>query len=198
MKKAGIIIGIIAAIALVICLVPLKEVAYTAMVDYEDMETYYEDEPYEVTEIYTETVPLDYEVVESEQYIEGATSVFSVVVRNEDNIAGAFTVDFSIMYGCTFIAPGYIQVASIPFSHEEELHLGPNDTRTGTYSADNPYPANCGLDSWDYDITPATKELERERTVIKYHQVEKQRTVIKQRPETRYKRVTLLDYLLHY
>lgn len=195
--KIGITVGVVIAIlALVACLVPLKEVAYAATVDYQDTETYYEDEPYEVTETYSEAVPLDYEVVESEGHAERVTAVFSVVVRNEDNIAGTFTVDFSVFYGCTFIEPGSIQVTTMPFSHEEELYLESNDTGTATYSIDNEYPANCDVDSWSYDITPDTKKVEKERTVTKYRQVEKQRTVTKQRPETRYKKVTLLEYLM--
>ncbi len=40
--------------------------------------------------------------------------------------------------------------------------------------------------------------MEKVRTVTKYMQVEKERTVTKQRTETRYKKVTLLDYILHY
>ena len=43
---------------------------------------------------------------------------------------------------------------------------------------------------WEYEATPGTK--------TEYKAVEKQRTVTKQRPETRYKKVTLLDYLVHY
>jgi len=54
-KKIGIAVGIIILVAaLVVCLIPLKTVAYTVMVDYQDTETYYEDEPYQL--------PLDYEV----------------------------------------------------------------------------------------------------------------------------------------
>lgn len=198
MKKVVISIVIVVAIALVVCLVPLKEVAYAVTVDYEDTETYYESEPYEDVKTYTETVPLDYEVVESEEYVEGVTTVVSIVVRNKDNIAGTFTVDLSVIYGCTFIAPGSIEITSILASDEEELHLEPNDTGTATCSIDNPYPANCAFDSWSYDVTPDTKEVEKERIVTKYRQVEKQRTVTRQRQETRYKKVTLLDYLLHY
>ena len=195
-KKIAVVIGVLLVVFLVVYLIPLKTVAYTVMVDYQDTETYYEDEPYEVTETYTETVLLDYEVVESEGHAEGVTAVFSVVVRNEDNITGTFTVDFSVFYGCTFIEPGSIQITTMPFSHEEELYLESNDTGTATYSVDNEYPANCDVDSWSYDVTPDTKEVEKERTVTEYRQVEKQRTVTKQRPETRYKKVTLLDYWL--
>ncbi|MGA2669947.1 MAG: hypothetical protein ABSF21_00800 [Dehalococcoidia bacterium] len=198
MKKAGIIISVIAIIALVVCLVPLKEVAYAVTVDYEDTATYYENEPYNATEPYTETVPLDYEVVDTKERIDGDTTAVSVVVRNKDSIAGTFTVDFSVIYVCTFIAPGSIKATAMFASDQRELHLDPNDTETARYTADNPYPANCGFDSWSYTVTPSTKEVEAERTVTKYRQVEKQRTVTKQRQETRYKKVTMLDYLLHY
>ena len=197
--KIGIAVGVVVvALALVVCLAPLKTVPYTVMVDYEDTETYYEDEPYADVETYTEMVPLDYEVVESDMDVEGHTATVSVVVRNQDDIAGTFTVDLTVIYGCTFIAPGSIEITSMFASDERELYLKPNKTGTATYSADNPYPANCDVDSWSYDVTPGTKELEKERTVTKYRQVEKQRTVIKQRQETRHKKVTLLDYLLHY
>ena len=71
--KIGIVVGIvIAVLALVVCLVPLKEVAYAVTVDYEDTETYYENEPYEDIGTYSETAVLDYEVIESEQYNETA------------------------------------------------------------------------------------------------------------------------------
>jgi len=76
--KIGIAVGVvIAIIALVVCLIPLKQVAYAVAVDYEDTETYYEnepyedaetyyeDEPYEDTETYYEIEPLTYEVVKS-------------------------------------------------------------------------------------------------------------------------------------
>jgi hypothetical protein len=197
--KIGIAVGIVIVIlALVICLAPLKQVPYAIIVDYEDTETYYEDEPYEDTETYTETVPLDYEVVESDGHPEGFTTVVSVVVRNEDNIAGTFNVNFSVLYGCTFIEPGSIRLTGIPFLQEKELYLEPNEIGTAAYRVDNEYPANCAFKSWSYDVTSSTKEVEKETTVTRYRQVEKQRTVTKQRQETRYKKVTLLDYLLHY
>ena len=163
MKKTVISVVIVVAIALVVCFVPLKEVGYAVTVDYEDTETYYENEPYEDIETYTEMVPLDYEVVETEEYVEGDTAVVSVVVRNQDNITGTFTVDISVIYGCTFIAPGSIELTSMVASDEEELYLQPNDTGTATYSVDNPYPPNCDVDSWSYDVTPDTKQVEKER-----------------------------------
>jgi hypothetical protein len=195
-KKVVIPIVIVVAIVVVVGFVPLIEVPYPVTVQYQDTATYYVDEPYEETETYTEPVPLEYEVVESEGYSEGVTAVVSVVVRNEDSIAGTFNADLSVIWGCTFIKLGSIELTSLVTSDEVELYLEPNDAGTATYSADNPYPSNCGFDSWSYDVTPDTKEVEKERTVTKYRQVEKQRTVTKQRAETRYKKVTLLAYWL--
>lgn len=192
------IVAVVVILAVVVCFVPLKEVAYAVTVDYEDTETYYVDEPYQETETYTEVVPLEYEVVESEAYSEGVTTVASIVVRNKDNVAGTFTVDLSVIYGCTFIEPGNILVTSMFASDQKALHLAPNAKGTATFSVDNEYPANCAVDSWSYDVSPSTKEVEKERTVTEYRQVEKERTVTRQRQETRYKKVTLFDYLLHY
>ncbi|MBA7502825.1 hypothetical protein ES706_01422 [subsurface metagenome] len=78
-----IVIGTVVTLValLIICLVPLKEVAYTVTVDYEDTETYYEAEPYEETETYTETVPLDYEVVDSDEHIEGLHLWFPLLCK---------------------------------------------------------------------------------------------------------------------
>lgn len=196
MKKIVISIAIVVAIVLVIGFVPLIEVPYPVTVQYQDTETYYVDEPYELMETYSETVPLDYEVVKSEGYVEGITCVVSVVLRNLDDIAGTFTVDFSVIYGCTFISPGSIQVTSMFASDEKELHLAPNAKGTATFSVDNEYPANCDVDSWSYDVTPSTKEVEKERTVTEYRQVEKERTVTKEREETHYKKVPIFEYLL--
>ena len=39
-------LGVALLISLVLTLLPLKTVAYTALVDYQDTETYYENEPY--------------------------------------------------------------------------------------------------------------------------------------------------------
>ena len=200
--KAVIITGIviIVALALVICFAPLKTIAYEVTVDYEDTETYYESEPYQETETYIENIPLTFEI---ESYIEEDTisehhqiiiggivfqdevvdvpiEIACVKVKNTDEIFGTFTVSFS----------GFMPMFG-ERSLTIELELYPGYYKT----------AECksyAIDSWDYEVTPDTKEVERERTVTKYKQVEKQRTVIRQRQETRYKKVTVLDYLLHY
>ena len=96
MKK--IVVGVILAIiAVVVCFVPLKEVAYTVTVDYQDVETYYEDEPYEAIETYYETEPLSYEVVEAFAQVEETTPVAYVTLRNRDSVAGTFTVQLTLL-----------------------------------------------------------------------------------------------------
>jgi len=190
--KIGIAIGAtIVTLAVVICFAPLVTVPYEVTVDYQDTETYYEDEPYEDTETYTETVPLDYEVVQTEGHVEGTTPAVSVAVQNTDSVPGTFTVSLSIrsnIWGELIYFLDY---------DEKELYLDPGETGTATNRADDVNVEESDW-SWSYDVTPGTKEVEKERTVTKYRQVEKQRTVTRQRQETRYKKVTLLDYLLHY
>lgn len=188
-----IVAGVIIAIAaLVVCLVPLKEVGYTITVDYQDTETYYENEPCEVQV----AEPLGYQVVNSyigEDTITHETStviggigeshhtwqetipVACVVVQNTDTVSGVFTVSFSV---------------AKPLDElflTRTLNLGSNEKKTAKCPA-------YELGDWNYRVTPSTKTI----TKTEYRQVEKQRTVTKQRPETRHKKVTLLDYLLHY
>lgn len=202
--KIGIIAGIIVIIAaLVIWLVPLKTVPYTVMVDYEDIETYYENVAYNATETYTEDVPLSFEadsyvdedviyehhqiiiggVVFQDEIVEVTIYIACVEVKNTDDVAGEFVVSFSGL------------------ERFEPIFGGPSLTRTLSLSPGQEETAECpadSIDDWNYDVTPSTKGVEKERTVTKYERVEKQRTVTRQRPETRYKKVTLLDYLLHY
>jgi len=202
MQKVMIGLGIVVAIAaLMVCLVPLKTVAYEVTVDYEDIETYYEDEPYQVTENYTENVPFSFEanayldedatyehhqiiigdIVFQDEIVEVTIYVACVEVENTDDVSGDFSISFSgfePMFG--------------EFTLTRSLTLDPGETETAEC------PAESSIDDWSYEVTPGTKEIQAERTVTKYRQVEKQRTVTKQRQETRYKKVTLLDYFLHY
>lgn len=214
MKKLIIASGVLLAAALVICLVPLKEVAYTVAVDYEDIETYYEYEPYEDIETFTETVPLDYEVVEaylsSDIQWEGqgvvppsipVVPVCCAQVRNIDTVPGTFDVHFSFVVNHISIAAASIRFWSEEYEGREELYLKPGETKTVKHCFDevnlNELKRSDDF-SWGYKITPDTKMVEKQRTVTKYRQVEKERTVTKQRPEIRYKKVTLLDYFLHH
>lgn len=250
--KTGVTVGVVIAIlALVVCLVPLKEVAYTVTVDYQDTETYYVDEPYEDTETYYEeepyqdvetyydTEPLTFEVVKSfidtDSYSERRRIVIGGVViqdevvkvkfpigcvelQNTDTISGTFRVNFS------FYAVDKFTFESLNLSGDEEglkffgeeysgidsLTLEPSAKGTATYSISDIDMDNNDEWIWEYEVTPGTKriakerevtkyrEVEKQRTVTKYKQVEKQRIVTKQREELRNKKVTLLDYLLHY
>lgn len=115
--KIGITVGVVIAIlALVACLVPFKEVAYTVTVDYQDVETYYEDEPYEEIETYTEVEPLTYEVIKSytdtdsykerrriviggvvfqDEIVEVFYPIGYVTLQNTDSVDGVFEVQFT-------------------------------------------------------------------------------------------------------
>lgn len=110
MKKVVIGIVIVVAIALVAVFVPLIEVPYTITV------TYYEDEPYEAIETYSETQPLSYEVMASytdtesynvrhriviggivfqDEIVEVFYPVGYVTVKNTDTIDGVFGIQFT-------------------------------------------------------------------------------------------------------
>jgi hypothetical protein len=213
-KKIGIPIGIIVAAALVLCLVPLKTVAYTVMADYQDTETYYENEPYEV--------PLDYDVTKSyvdkdtrlerhriiiggevlqDEIVEVSSPIGCVMVQNIANVSGTFNVGFSFYALDKFEAElfkegrtesefkEYMKIVGEKYNSNKNLNLESGEAGTAKYNA---YDINMDEDEWfwEYEVTPGTK--------TEYNQVEKQRTVTKQRSETCYKKVTLLDYLLHY
>lgn len=183
--RAGVIIAII---ALAVCFVPLKEVAYTATVDYEDTETY------------TETEPLSYEVIafvkkeqQDPRFISGSVAfskdpeevakalqevykqipVGYVLVQNTDVVSGTFAVRI------TFYTPGEQDTKDVT------LQLRPEELGEAKFYATS---INADKDewSWEYKVTPDTKKVTKERTVLK------------QRCETRYKKVSLLEYLLHY
>lgn len=224
MRKLFIVASVILVVALIICFAPLKTVAYAVTIDYEDVETYYEDEPYETIEIYyedepyedtenySEAVPLSYDAVNyvkedtikehrqiiiggivfQDEVVEIPIQVACVDVKNTDTIAGTFTIVFNVaepMFG----EP----------SLNRKLDLTPSQMETATCPSEN-------LGVWNYKVTASTKtiekqrvvtkyrQVEKQRTVTEYRQVEKQRTVWKERPETHYRKVTLLDYFLYY
>ena len=213
-RKIGIAVGVIMVIAaIVVCAIPLKTIAYTVTVDYQDTETYYEDEPYEV--------PLGYEVTKSyvdkdtrlerhqiiiggevvqDEVVEVSSPIGCVIVQNTDNVSGTFNVVFSFYAMDKAIADahrdtfghldkGDIRVLGEKYMGNDSVNLESGKTGTAKYNA---YEIDMDEDEWfwEYEVTPGTK--------TEYKQVEKQRTVTKQRPEPRYKKVTLLDYLLHY
>jgi hypothetical protein len=177
-KKIGIAVGIIILVAaLIVCLIPLKTAAYTVMVDYQ------------VNETYTETVPVEIAIIEhhlvKEDYLAPPFSFTWTFVRgkvkNTSNVTlASFDVNIWVKYqvegleGRLFSALGLIDLEPATFKPGElrdfEVHIQ-NEAKEG------------------YTISVETGA----KTTV-----EKQRTVTKQRPETRYKEVTLLDYCLHY
>lgn len=235
-KGIGIAVSVIILVAaLVVCLVPLKTVAYTVMVDYEDIETYYEEEPYQV--------PLDYEVIKSytdtdsykerrqiviggvvlqDEVVEVFYPIGCVVLKNTANLSGTFNVQFTFyaldkldaaMFGGfpDFKFEDYfaaedpdsfldkldwdnldwdkIMIFCEEYNRQENITLQPGETGTVTVSVQD---IDINKMAWKskYTITKPTK--------TEYKQVEKQRTVTKYRQETRYKSVTILEYLTSY
>ena len=254
--KIGITVGVVIAIvALVAYLVPLKEVAYTVTVDYQDVETYYEDEPYEdaetyyesepydETETYYKTEPLQYRELDSftteaikdvtrhastrgydlpDEIVEWPDFALYLVVQNLDDVPGSFEARYTLSTADKNAAERqqwlvqrtpeeYAELDREYYEGSIELYLESGEVGAaicppgGIYIAPDRVPF-----SHDLEIIPDTKNTEKQRTVTKYGEVEKQRTVTKyrqvekerartkQRPGTRYRRVTLLDYLLHY
>ena len=185
MKKIVISVVIVVAIALVVGFVPIMEVPY------QDTETYYENESYNATETYTEAVPLSFEtndyvkadtikehhqiiiggIVFQDEIVEVPIQVACVEVENTDEVAGNFTVSFS----------GFEPMFE-EYSLTTILSLGIGEQKTAECPAES-------IDNWSYEVTPSTKEVEAERTVIKYRQVEKERTV------THYKKGSIFEYL---
>lgn len=183
MKNIAIGIVVVVAVVVVVGFVPLVDVPY------QDIETYYEDEPYEANETYTATAPLTYEVTKSYVYEDTYTrhyttqigdlfwegteevpiQVAAVDIKNTDNATGTFTVSFS----------GFTPL----FFSSTALNLSPSQKSTASC------PSEYNIDEWSYDVTPDTKQVQKERTVTKYRQVQRERTV------TRYKRGSIFEYL---
>lgn len=154
MRKAAIGIGIVIAVAaLVVCLAPLKTVAYEVTVDYEDVETYYENEPYQVTENYTEIMPCDYKVIKSyyeivkvlyrdDEEIPGVPREVGfgdlapkgfVIIKNTDDTVGTFTIHFSFWEWDEYMS-GFSPVKRYQ-EGEVELHIEPGKSDTAIFLA---------------------------------------------------------------
>lgn len=213
MKKVAISIGLVVVVALVFCLIPLKEVAYAITVDYEDTETYYESEPYE--ELQNVTKPLDYQVLQwgsggyeklDGSYVCGPHHK----IMNRAEVAGyfAFRLVLYTMGRDKFLDlqweyPNGItnEILESEFDKlilEKNAYLEPEEIGEAAWSIEELLGKECTevetIHNWE--ILP--QEITEQEMVIKYRQVEKQRTVTRQRQETHYRKVTLLDYLLHY
>ena len=194
---AGVIVTIV---ALVVCLIPLKEVAYSVTVDYQDTETYYENVTHEVPlahgghflghSFFQENFPREF-------YDEKLVMV-GWRILNRDEIAGNFELHLTLWaidrdeyeYWDLRCDPGVIIVRKYGDVYErwDEVHLESGEVQDVVFK----FPE---VNS-DY-ITDEIIEVYPDKKTIT-EKVEKQRTVTKQRPETRYKKATLLDYFLRY
>lgn len=212
MKKVMIVLGIVVAIAaLVVCLVPLKEVAYAVTVDYEDIETYYDNESLEYRELDSFTTEgSDENSLRShastrgydlpDEIVAWPDFALYVLVQNLDDVSGTFEVRYTCigtadktaaekyMWLHELTSEEYEELDVKCYAGAIELYLQPGELgvaicpQSGVPVGSNRVPWWSG----GYDIIPGTQA------------VEKQRTVTRQRQDTRYKKVTLLDYLLHY
>ncbi|HUU88111.1 MAG TPA: hypothetical protein VMX17_10210 [Candidatus Glassbacteria bacterium] len=128
-------------------------------VPYDDIEYYTESEPY------IDIVPISFSIVEAryDNYFLTPPSYVWVTIKNGDTTSGTFSVKFDIttVGGATITkyANEYI------LSGEEKQVKASLDDKVKTYQ---------------YYVTPPTKE------VTKYHDVQKSRTVTKYRQETQY------------
>jgi hypothetical protein len=209
--KIGIAIGAATVVAaLLVSLVPIRDVAYAVTVDYEDTETYYENEPLEYRQLDSFTTEAMDDVRGRAamvgynlpgEIVEWPSFAVYVVVQNLGDIPGVFEV----CYTCVGTADRAVAedrqlwVQSTPEEYEElldidccqgtvELQLRPLEVGVAICPQGG-VPVGSDRVAWwsgGYDIIPGTQAVQSERTVTKHRQ------------ETRYKKVTLLDYLLYY
>jgi hypothetical protein len=175
MKKIVIAIVIVVAVVLVVGFVPLMNVPY------QDTETYYVDEPYEVTENYTEDVQIKLEIVE-DALVRDFLLFVRGKVKNTSNQTlywGDVTiwVEYEIegLPGRTFLQPGGIDPIPATFK--------PGEIRNFSVLVQD--------GATNYEIIPPTitQTVERERTVTKYRQAEQERLV------THYRKGSVFEYL---
>jgi len=208
-KKLAIgLSSVIVIAAIVICAVPLKTVPYQVSVPYQATETYYEKEAYTVQEPYTRTetyterepynksVPIDYRVVDTGiyQWFWTTGSDVWVTIRNTDLKSGTFRVDFDLTlkggakatrYDSNYIALGDTEEVKVRYS--------------GGYVSSFKYSVTAPTKTVvDYRDVRKTREVTEYRNVTKYRDVPKQRNVTKTRQETRYKKVSILEYFISY
>lgn len=175
MKKVAVSIVIVVAIALIVGFVPIVDVPYSVLVQYQDTETYTETVPlaYQAESYATDDIVLQHweTIIPGLPPMSGVKEipikVASVDVRNTDVITGSFTVFFS----------GFSPMFSSD-SLTVKLDLSPGQEKTASCPADSDE-----IGDWSYSIRPGTKSVEKERPVTR------------QRTETRYKKVSIFEYL---
>jgi hypothetical protein len=210
-KNIGmVVVAAIAIAAVVTCTVPLKTVSYTASVPYQTTETYYEQEPYQIEEChnythYVTATILDggYSVPPGFDYplsihlgLQGAA--VNGLVREETG----YGIDFYVFYGTDYyswkLGQHNIPLVNLSDVTSEFFSLilpVPGDYYFVLSNRNSSKHKLVRLEAYcnNYPVTEQTCE-----NTTKYRDVEKQRTVTGYRQETRYEKVSLLDYLLHY
>jgi len=171
MKSLIVLSVIVIVLALVVCLVPLREEAHGVMVDYEKPLTKIVALSFGVNDyMRTDTIE-EYRKVGScgctRKLVEVPVQVACLDIKNIDDIPGQFLVTLS----------GF--EAGSPFSQTVILSLNASEQKTVEYQAEV-------IDCWDYEVIPNVKKVETGELITA------------QRQEIRYKRVTVLDYFLHY
>ena len=224
--KIGIAVGVVIVIlALVICLAPLKTVPYTVTVDYEDIETYYENEPYEVMETYYEdepyqelqnvTEPLEYQLLGSGYggYIKLDGSYICgphKKIVNRAEVAGYFTfrcpfyfIDEDKYDDLRWQYPDGIpeEVRESEYGKlylEETVYLRPGERGEAAWSVDELIGEECNevRAFCLWEIVP--EEITTEKMVTVYHQVERQRLVTEYRQVEKQRTVTKQRPETHY
>jgi len=209
-KELAVGLGALIIIAaIVICAVPLTTVSYAVSVPYEDTETYYVQEAYTVQEPYTrietyiEREPYNKSV--PSDYIVSGTGIFNwcwatgsdvwVTIRNTDAIKGGeFDVKFNLtLHGGETTTKSTSQFIAVGDTEKVQVKYTGDRVVSFTYSIIPPTKTVS-----DFRDVNKTREVTEYRDVTTYRSVPKQRTMTKTRSETRYKEVSLLDYLLHY
>ena len=208
--KIGIAVGVvIAALAFVVCLVPLKWAAHELTIDYEDTESYCETEPLEYRELdsfTTEGVNMDdvsshaamrgYDL--PDEIVGWPDFAVYVVVQNLDDVSGTFEIRYTLTTADKEAAERQMWIIQrTPEEYEEldreyyegsiELNLEPSEIGVAICPPEGIHIASDRVPfDHSHQVIPDTKVVEKERIVTK------------QRLEITYKKVTLLDYLLHY
>jgi len=215
--RIGIAVSVIIAVtALITCVVPLKTVAYTVTVEYQETEPC--ETQVEMPLQYEVSIFEDYDVwlyedyrdylswqIYEKGYVEHSNWDFSKKLRfvpvitmyiDGDIDAGGWYDAYITFY---FLGKGVweylsgevdkddIEAYGGSLSHHKRMYIDETCSDQVTFFAVDIDAENAEW-FYDYRIEPGTKTV----TKTEY------REVTKQRPETRYKEVTLLDYLLHY
>lgn len=203
LKELKVLVGIVAVVVIVfVVFVPIVEVPYTETVQYQDTETYYENELQEVTE------PLEYQCLGwgfggyetlDGNYVSGP----HYKLMNRGEVAGHFAIRL-VLY--TIGKDKYLdllweypngfpeEVIKSNFQKrviEEVLYLKVKQKGEVAWSW-----GELGVDPAKIEYDGRWEILPEEVRRVKPVQVEKERTVTKERPETRYKKVTVFKYIL--